>query len=223
MIRRAGTILRDDDPPPAHGPRVRFDSLFADPRHYRGDLRLFRTAIRRGWLDDAPDDVRAALVRRFEAAVDERRERCPEPEPGKRPGKWVRPVMAECWAMIELERDNLAPVLLECRYWFRGGWSGQTTGRPRSRARASDFRSVIDANAIRQRAKAAGIDLRTVEWVTAATDPHDAPGAWSQRVAVVVAADRVYGLRLTLVCPRCGTRRGRLFPSGCGMRCRACL
>ncbi len=38
-----------------NGPeRVRFEGLFAEPRHYRGDLRLFRTAVRRGLLSDSP-------------------------------------------------------------------------------------------------------------------------------------------------------------------------
>lgn len=50
----------------------RFSTPFADPRHYRGDCRLLRTAVRRGWLDDAPQDVRDALVDRFNAATAER-------------------------------------------------------------------------------------------------------------------------------------------------------
>lgn len=133
MNRRSAGSLRDADPPPDHPVPVRFASLFADPRHYRGDLRLFRTAIRRGWLDDAPDDVRDALVRRFVQATDERRERWPEPEPGKRPGKWVRPIMAECWAVIELTRSNQDALLRLARYSHRGVWTGQTTGRPRKR------------------------------------------------------------------------------------------
>lgn len=59
-------------------PRPMFGTLFADPRHYRGDLRLMRMAIRRGWLNDVPQATRDALVARFEQARAERRASDPE-------------------------------------------------------------------------------------------------------------------------------------------------
>lgn len=59
--------------PPIDAPaRQRFDALFREARRYRGDCRLVRTAIRRGWMDDLPQSDRDALVRRLIEAQSER-------------------------------------------------------------------------------------------------------------------------------------------------------
>lgn len=223
MNRPTGATLRDDDPPPAHPPRARFDTLFHDPRHFRGDCRLLRAAVRRGWLDDAPDADRDALVARFEQACAEWSARNPDGPKGQRVrGPWCRGLFRQVWAGIELDRAEAAPVLRAARYSIGGVFTGQTTGRPRRRMRASDFRARIDANAVRRMLLAAGHDPARVRSVVVTTDPPDAPGAWSERVAVLAEPDRVYGWRVWLLCPRCLARRVHLYPVRDGVRCRKC-
>lgn len=82
-----------------HAPREPFDTLFTDRRHFRGDCRLMRTALRRGWLDNAPDAVRDALVARFEEAV-----RADFPARFPKPWAYVRAVLAQTRAALELQR-----------------------------------------------------------------------------------------------------------------------
>jgi len=203
-------MVRDDDPPPAHGPRVQFDSLFSDPRHFRGDCRLLRTAIRRGWLDDAPDDVRAALVSRFEVGCRKFDARHPDGPAGERVrGSWCRGLFAQMAAGIELERAIRAPLL-------------RTAGRPRKRWHVSDFQNRIDANELRRRALADRIDLSTLDGGTVNVRIGDDPGDPGERIALAVVADRRHGWRMWLVCPGCGARRAHLYPVRAGVWCRKC-
>jgi hypothetical protein len=62
-----------------------------------------RTAIRRGWLDDAPKGVRDALVDRFNAATAER-----EAAGFASDSERVRVLVAEIRVALELGRSNLA-------------------------------------------------------------------------------------------------------------------
>ncbi len=89
------------------------DTPFADFRHHRGDLRLMRTAIRRGWLNNAPQADRDALVARFEQAFDKRRTDDPA-------GQNLRALPGECYAIIEMERAD-QESLLGALWYFVGG------------------------------------------------------------------------------------------------------
>lgn len=86
---------REDSPT-----RPKFDALFAEARHYRGDCRLVRTAIRRGWMKDVPQEDRDALIRRFTQAQSER-EAFDRLDP-------CRASIGEAHALIEMNRENLA-------------------------------------------------------------------------------------------------------------------
>jgi len=84
------------------GERERFDTLFSDPRHERGDLRLMRTAIRRGWLDDAPQETRDALIERFGQAARERR----DANRFSSFDQWTRVLLARCRLVIECDAQS---------------------------------------------------------------------------------------------------------------------
>lgn len=197
----------------AHAPRPKFDTLFADPRHYRGDLRLMRTAIRRGWLNDAPQADRDALVARFEQASAERRADDPDT-------RNFRALLGECYAMIELARANQDLLRRALRYAWAGELADRNTGRPRERWHVSDYPNRIDANELRRRAKADGTDLRTLHAID--VRPADKPDDPGERIALAVVADARYGWRVWLVCPRCKCRRAHLYPVRAGVQCRKC-
>lgn len=194
-------------------PPPRFATLFADPRHYRGDLRLMRTAIRHGWLNDAPQADRDSLVARFEQATAERRA-----DDAYRPS--LRAVLGECRVAIELEQANQNPRLRALRYGWAGNQTNQTTGRPRERWYVSDYPSRIDANELRKRAKADGTDLRTLQAIDVCRA--DKPDDEGDRIALAVLPDARYGWRVWLVCPRCQRRRIHLYPMRMGVRCWKC-
>jgi len=196
-----------------HGPAPRFDSLFANPRHYRGDCRLVRTAIRRGWLADAPQSVRDALLARMERAMSERQARDPE-------GKDSRALVAELWMMVEPTRAQFDGECREARIWWAEWMGASGKGRPRERWHIADHPNRIDAGAIRRQVTADGADLRTARAIDVRSgDSPDGPG---ERVALSVAPDARYGLRLWLVCPQCKRRRTHMYPVRAGVRCRRC-
>lgn len=190
-----------------------FESLFADPRHYRGDCRLVRTAIRRGWLDDLPQADRDALVARFEAVTAARHADDPD-------ARNVRAIIAESLVAVELIRANAAPVMRALRYAWDGATTERTTGRPRERWHVSDYPNRIDANELRRRAKADGLDLSALRSID--VRPADRPDDPGERIALAVVADARYGWRVWLVCPRCKCRRAHLYPVRAGVRCRKC-
>jgi len=202
-----------------HAPRPKFDTLFADPRHFRGDCRLMRTAIRRGWLNDAPQSDRDALVARFEQASDERRAVDPD-------CRNFRALLAEIRVGLELEHARQRAELWEWQVARFG--DRDPTGRPRERWHVSDYPNRIDANELRRRWIADGMDLRTLRGC--AIDVRPAPPAdkpddhgWGgERIALAVVADARYGWRVWLVCPRCKCRRAHLYPVRAGVRCRKC-
>jgi 5-methylcytosine-specific restriction endonuclease McrA len=84
----------------------------------------------------------------------------------------------------------------------------------------TDHPNRIDAHAIRQRARADGIDARTLNAIHVV--PAERPDDPGQRVALVVTPDARVGWRLWLLCPRCGSRRVHLYPVRAGVLCRAC-
>jgi hypothetical protein len=193
---------------PTHAPRPKFDTLFADPRHYRGDCRLMATAIRRGWLDDAPQADRDALVSRFEAATVER-----EAAGFASEGQRVRVMLANIAAAMALDTANDADDAKALRL----AWGGADTGRPRERWHVGEHANRIDANSIRRRAKADGLDFAALEAVDVTRGEGDA-----ERIGLAVVKDARYGWRVFLICPRCRSRRGHLYPVRDGVRCRAC-
>ena len=74
------------------------DALFANPRHFRGDCRRLRAAVRRGWLDGAPAAVLDALeARAIHAANLFEHHPCAS-------GTRVRGTLALAWLAIELVR-----------------------------------------------------------------------------------------------------------------------
>lgn len=205
--------MTNEHPALPHAPRPKFDTLFADPRHYRGDCRLMVTAIRRGWLNDAPRADRDALVARFREA---KRERW-EADPGNHN---ARALFAEVVALMAMDRDNMAPLHRALQYAWAGELTDRTTGRPRKRWHVSDYPNRIDANELRRRAKAAGADLRTLHSID--VRPADKPDDPGERIALAVVADARYGWRVWLVCPRCQHRRAHVYPVRAGVRCRKC-
>ncbi len=196
-----------------HTPRAKFDTLFLDPRHYRGDCRLMRTAIRRGWLDAAPQADRDALLARFEQAI------------GERDAAGFVSYTQECRAILARARAMIAAVAVDQRderrefYARIAGvevWAG---GRPRERRHVGDYPTRLDAHDLRRRAIAEGIDLRTLKTVTVGGELDPARG---ERIGLAVAPDARYGWRVWLVCPGCESRRAHLFPIRGGFRCRIC-
>jgi hypothetical protein len=201
------------DPPPAHAPRRKFDTLFADPRHYRGDCRLLVTAIRRGWLDEAPRAERRALAARFHHAM--RKRWATEPAESK-----PRALFAEVAAMLAMDRDNMAPIHRALRYAWAGQLTCQTTGRPRERWHVADFPNRLDAAAIQRDAERDGCHPLAVQGVTVAQRWEG--GERTDTVTVRAWPGRVQRAVLCLVCPRCGGRRMHLYPTRAGVLCRGC-
>lgn len=193
-----------------HTPRAKFDTLFQDRRHYRGDLRLMRTAIRRGWLDAAPQADRDALLARFVQAI------------GERDAAGFVSSTQECRAILAQARVMIAAVAVDQRderhasYAAIAGVTVWTGGRPRERWHVGDYPTRLDANDLRRRAIAEGIDLRTLDAIKV-----DHAGT-IERIGLAVAMDARYGWRVWLVCPGCGSRRVHLFPIRRGFRCRKC-
>lgn len=200
-------------PSDQHSARPKFDSLFADARHYRADCRLLVTAIRRGWLKDAPQADRDALSARFNAAVEKRWE-------SDHGNVNARALFAEAAAMLAMERDNTDPLLRLLRYSWAGEVTDRTTGRPRERWHVSDFPNRLDAAAIQRNAERDGLNPLTIDGLTVIRRGVD--GERTDRVEVAAMPDRFRRVRLWLVCPGCGNRRGHLYPLRAGVRCRGC-
>lgn len=192
---------------------MKFDTLFSDPRHYRGDCRLMRTAIRRGWLDDAPQADQDALVARFQQASAERRAADPE-------SRNLRALLAECYAMLEMEADDLR----ERGRALRAAWPGANVrgvGRPRERWHVGDYGERIDARAL-QRDAAKGGHAPGVEAVNVTLTRRDTGATRTVRLALAWTPGGVGGPRAWLVCPACGRRRAHLYAVRGGPLCRCC-
>ena len=207
---KGSTAPQDGRP---QSPRCTVGGLFSDPRHFRGDCRLLRTAVRRGWLADVPQADRDALVRRFEEAQAERQRR-------RGAGPDARAEWAACRTVLELARAELDSALRALRFPLAGTPAGQCTGRPRECWHVSDYPTRIDANELRRRAKADGADLRSLHAIN--VRHAGLPAGASERVSLSVVPDPRYGWRVWLLCPRCGGRRLHLYPTRGGVRCRRC-
>ncbi len=184
--------------------RPRFDTLFLDPHHYRADLRLARTAIRRRWV--RPED-RPALVARMEAATRERGD-----DPDHR--ECVRRTLGEIWVWLEMDRDNLRMERRER--------TGGKVGRPRLRPWVSDFNgeNLLDAHEVRRDLLARGVDIGGGLVLTVKTMGEK--GEHEHRIIVAALTTSRYGVRLMLLCPGCGRYRMRLYPRAVGLVCRVC-
>jgi hypothetical protein len=197
----------------AHAPRPKFDTLFADARHYRGDCRLVVTAIQRGWLKDAPQADRDALAARFEQVTTERWAQDPDT-------RSVRAFFAECAVLLAMDRDDTAPIHRALRYAWAGELTDRTTGRPRERWYVTDYPNRLDAAAIQRDAKRDGRNPLDVRGLTVTR--RDDEGERTDTVEVVAMPDRFRRVKLWLVCPRCKCRRAHLYPVRAGVRCRKC-
>lgn len=102
-------------------------------------------------------------------------------------------------------------------YYF----AGQRAGRPREHWYVSDHPDPLDANAQRRSMLAAGQDPARV---LAVAVTHGREGQTrTDSVQLAASPCRVYGVRLWLLCPRCGSRRRHLFHVRGGVACRVCL
>lgn len=204
--------------PNEHTPRPKFDTLFADPRHYRGDLRLFRTAVRRGWLNDAPQADRDALLARYTTASRERHAAGFASD-----GLYTRTVLAEAWALIEVCDADLAASKRERRCWLEGKGPGDSfAGRPRERWHVGDHPHRLDARELARRTLRDGGDLSTVVGVTVTYTDADTGTPREYRVRAGLVPGGIGGPRLALWCPVCGGRRVFLFATRRGVGCRRC-
>ncbi len=101
------------------------------------------------------------------------------------------------------------------------GWYGGRSGRPRDRWHVSDYPQRLDARSIRRELLAEGGDPRKATCIEVT---HGAGNNRRTDRARMVAIDcPIYGVRLWLVCPRCGSRRVHLYHVNAGIACRSCL
>lgn len=106
----------------------------------------------------------------------------------------------------------------------RGPYASLDTGigRPRECWHVHEYGgNRLDANALRREALARGDNLAGL---VAVELTHGEGGVYrTVRIAVVVDRDTVYGWRVWLLCPCCGSRRLHLYHVRRGVGCRACL
>jgi hypothetical protein len=190
---------------------TRLGELFADPSHFRGDCRLLRTAIRRGWVDGLTDDERGDIVARFNIARDAR-----DADPMVSDNARFRGLLASIGWMLAIDRRDIDDARRELhRTWPH---PKPLNGRPRDRYHVSDHKQRIDATALRR------------QYVKAGGDPSDVTaldviaGEYRVRVNVTQAnAAPGFAPRWMLSCPRCGRPRLHLFATVGGLGCRGCL
>lgn len=189
---------------------------------------MVASAIRRGWLASVAQEDRDALSARFEHAMLARMAADPNDRNHRARHAEVAVVLAQLQSMCKA-----ASVL---QYAWAGEFTGQTTGRPRTRWYVSDFPNRIDANELRRRMIAEGMDPSRAEAIEVrpADSPDtpaapDAPAWTGERIALAVDTDARYAWRLWLVCPKCQCNRthlypvrGKLPPGGTRIVCREC-
>lgn len=191
--------------------RPRFDELFANPRHYRGDCKLLRTAIRRGWLDDLAPDARDALFARLLKATSER-DSCEYLSDDQR----ARGGLAMARAIIDAEQRALA----EAKHFTRFAWPSPThpTGRPRDRYQVSEHKHRIEASVLRRQYVRSGGNPDEVTAIDATIGEH------LVRLRVTRPSTAAgFSARWLLVCPSCGVARSHLYSTKGGIGCRGCL
>jgi hypothetical protein len=205
---------------PSHEPRLKFDNLLTDRRHYRGDLRLISTAVRKGWIKS--DEDRRALIERLSemhlkdnALLDSFPDlrRCLLHIRGAR-------------IVLEMDRQNQRRKWAHGLYgedcWMRPPGYTQIRGRYQLRPRAEDLDrldiSVPRVRAHVREAQAAGRQSISVKY----TDYEGRPQ--SQAVRVAIRYSPVVGPQPLFLCPDCDARRKSLFLAMRGYwACRVCL
>lgn len=182
-------------------PRPKFDTLFADPRHFRGDCRLARTAIRRGWIKPEGTD---AFVERFEQVT------TPSADGHSETDYHWRRVRGGVYLMLEMEWANDRTE----RYTNPFGWPERATGRPRRWWYVSDAPTRLDAAGVWASLRHAGGrgECFDVSWSLDAKSGTD-------RVRFIVSGNGVVYIR----CPQCEAVRRHLYFTKCGIGCRGCL
>jgi len=195
----------------------RFGTLFANRRHYRGDCRLMCWAIRRGWLAEAPQADRIALLERFEAARASR-------EASPSASGDIRAALAGGWVGIHLLRADDLLAFQAIQYSWAGKPTGRTTGRPRARWYVSDCAGRIDIRQIRREADSQGLDILGYTGGAIFVRPRDSTEGQGERVSLAIsgAMNGRRAWRVLLVCPRCRSRREHLYPTTNGVKCRKC-
>lgn len=189
--------------------RRKFDALFTDPRHYRGDCRLARTAIRRGWIK--PED-RDAFVDRLNELP------CPDYDHSRPLDFNWRRIRGTVYLLLEIGWANER----EERYANPFGWPERTTGRPRRRWYVSDYPNRLDAADVRAELLRAG-RVNPTAFIDVS---HKAPAGpvCSDRVRLLLEGDRSkQRLRVLLICPQCNAWRRHVYLTQSGVACRKCL
>ncbi|HMN95131.1 MAG TPA: hypothetical protein PKC43_02080 [Phycisphaerales bacterium] len=188
------------------------DALFADTRHFRGDARLFRTALRRGWLQRTPGQRLASLAERMAETHAERTGRgfTTANAAGRHGLGFAMTIVAieELNAKAAGETlDDLSPTPV------------RPPGRPRMRPRRADAGAILDAALIAAQARDEGRDLDALVVVVRDADRPDDPGV---KIAVELVPMPRGARRAFFRCPRCLIRRAHLFPDAKGVGCRTC-
>jgi hypothetical protein len=197
-----------------HAPRggwTRLGELFADPSHFRGDCRLLRTAIRRGWVDQLTDDERGDIVARFNHARDAR-----DADPNLSDNARFRGLVASIKWMLAIDRRDIDDTRRE----RQATWPHPRplNGRPRERWHVGDYKHRIEASVLRRQYVRAGGDPDTVAAIDATVGGHFV------RLRVKrpnVAAS--FSARWLLICPSCSAARSHLYCTKGGIGCRGCL
>lgn len=99
-------------------------------------------------------------------------------------------------------------------------WRVRLPGRPRERNHVEEYPLRLDAVQVRRAAIERGIDPR--EQPSLIVRLQGIRGELVDVVPVEHVTDPIYGVRLWLLCPRCGARRRHLYPTRSGVRCRGC-
>ena len=100
---------------------------------------------------------------------------------------------------------------------------GQTNGRPRERFYVTDFSgAMLDANALRRAAIEAEKDISIAPHIYARLPNHNRNDAEIE-IEIEITPHAMYGYRWWFRCPRCYSRRGKLYVVNSGPACRHCL
>lgn len=181
-------------------PRERFDALLTDPRHYRGDLTLLRTAVRRGWIKDQAD--RDVACERFCASVyDDAPVRARERHYG--PLTRCRVTIKSARTMIDMVNANKAteyahwPSMMAC----------QINGRRRERWRVGDMPDLCVTRC--RLLILAAIDAGELH--VSVTLPTEAGGTRQRAIGFRVIRTGRGGRRYLWHCPRCREARTKLY------------
>jgi hypothetical protein len=101
----------------------------------------------------------------------------------------------------------------------------QSNGRPRERWRVSDYPAspVLDANELRRRSHAEKQRENSVQPPCLTVHYADRAGVMQlASIAIEAIPHPLYGQRWFLCCPRCGSRRVKLYITRTGPACRRC-